>query len=153
MKKKRIVIVSCLLLVLQIWVWVPVAYNRAAVNTILPKRLVNQLDDAAIRENAHELEKLGYAREAGEEGEGRFIKNRLGGEDLYVILRFTDKEAHKRTTTCNDSWEMIITGENSLVIARVQSGTVSISLNAVDYNNEFIQNVHKELETLARLGD
>ena len=36
MKKKRIVIVSCLLLVLQIWVWVPVAYNRAAVNTILP---------------------------------------------------------------------------------------------------------------------
>ena len=140
MKKKRIVIVSCLLLVLQIWVWVPVAYNRAAVNTILPKRLVNQLDDAAIRENAHELEKLGYAREAGE-------------EDLYVILRFTDKEAHKRTTTCNDSWEKIITGENSLVIARVQSGTVSISLNAVDYNNEFIQNVHKELETLARLGD
>ena len=40
-----------------------------------------------------------------------------------------------------------------MVIARVQSGTVSISLNAVDYNNEFIQNVHKELETLARLGD
>lgn len=63
MKKKRIVIVSCLLLVLQIWVWVPVAYNRAAVNTILPKRLVNQLDDAAIQESAHELEKLGYERE------------------------------------------------------------------------------------------